>query len=201
MVNDGVKGISSTINEVVSGRPSTVAETAPARKKKKDRSRDRGDLIYLSDLAQNLHTLIKFLEEKDWPEEQNGFDFIMEKFIENPDPYPVPEFVEMLVELSGQNPGCFKELLFQARMLQKDDYNPILWLGVLTRLSRSEAESFIECTAEIFSFYEDKDLVRELVAYIEEVRKILNKHQFREAAERSAFITSACRHINSDKKV
>ncbi len=172
-----ISSISNTINEVVSSRPD--ADPVPEVKGGEGRdgySRD-GDALVLSELARKLHQLMEILEEEGLSAENEGFHFIMEKFLENPEVYEVRNFVYTLIEVREMESECFREILRQARHLQAEEHNPNLWLGILTRLSPREVVSFNRVTAEIFTRRNREDFVSELVAFLEEVRKILNEFQ------------------------
>jgi len=173
-----VSSISNTINEVVSSRPDagSVPEVKGGEGRGDDYSRD-GDALVLSELARKLHHLMDILEDEELKAENKGFHFIMEKFLENPKVYQVRNFVDTLIEVREMEGECFGKILRQASHLQAEELNPNLWLGILTRLSPREVVSFNRVTAEIFTRRNREDFVSELVAFLEEVRKILNEFQ------------------------
>lgn len=185
-MKSSINNISSTINDVISRR----TEPAPPAGKggaagREDSSSPRGDLISLSELAEKLYTLLEKLDEADNEEELTGFHFIMNKFIESAEGYDVHNFVDLMLELENTKRAYFNELLLQANYLREEELNPGLWLGILTRLSMEEALAFTEKTAVIFAEFGREQLVKVLVAFLEDVRKILNRYQFDNSHKRA----------------
>ena len=189
-MKNSVNNISSTINDVISRRtePAPPAGSGGAVGREDSHSA-RGDLISLSDLAEKLYALLRILEEKSQEKELAGFHFIMKQFIDRSEDYDVHNFVNLLLKLEENNRGYFEEILQQANYLEQEDLNPKLWLGALTRLSVDEAISFTDRTTVIFTDTKREQLVKVLVAFLEEVRKILNRLQFDSPEKRAKAIS------------
>jgi len=135
-----------------------------------------GDEIKVSELGRKLRLLLKIIEKEGSEEDLTGFHYIMKEFIKKPDSFAILNFVEVLLTLHKKRWDYFNEVLFQAYILAKDDLNPGLWLGILTRLGVEEAENFIYCTSRIFRQQNRKGVIKELVQYLERVRVIINQY-------------------------
>lgn len=184
-MKNSINNISSTINDVISRRTEPAPPPAGAATAgREDSSSARGDLISLSELAKKLYALLEKLDNDGNEKELAGFHFIMKQFIENSEGYDINNFVDLLLELENSHRDYFNEILLQADYLRQEELNPRLWLGVLTRLSVEEAISFTDKTNIIFWNTEREQLPRVLVAFLEEVRKILNQYQFSELHKR-----------------
>ncbi len=187
-----VSNVSSAINEVVSRRTESASPAARGEAAgERERKSGRGDEISLSELAEKLFLLLNILNKDGRERELAGFHYIMKQFIERPDSYEIQNFVDTLLDLHAEYPGHFSEILLQADDLQEKNHNPTLWLGILSRLSPPEAVSFTDISAEIFQLEDREMFVKRLVAFLEEVRQLLNEHQRASRSQRAREIAAS----------
>ncbi|MFN2364139.1 MAG: hypothetical protein ABR596_07575 [Halarsenatibacteraceae bacterium] len=187
-----INSINNLVNNIVSRK------TAENRKINDDENgndsaykKDSGDAIEVSELGQKLKQLLNYLETEASLKEKVGFHFIMEEFIHRPDSYDIINFVDSQLFLLENRIDYLIEVLNQAYNLKEQELNPVLWLGVYSRLLGSEAINFIYVTSWIFR-YQDRSLrIKNLVTYLEEVRRIIDENSFKPIEYRAELIYEA----------
>lgn len=187
-----ISSINNLINNIVSRK------TAESRRINEDKpGNDRGykndsrDAIEVSELGQKLKKLLNYLEEEASMKEKVGFHFIMEEFINRPDSYDIINFVDSQLFLLENRIDYLIEALNQAYNLKDQELNPVLWLGIYSRLLADETVNFIYVTSWIFRYQDRNKRVKNLVAYLEKVRKIIDENSFKPLEYRAELIYKA----------
>lgn len=186
-----ISNIDTLVNTLVSRKTAENTRIEDASDFKKDNPRENGDVIQVSGLGKKLKILLKYLARKASEEEKIGFHFIMEEFISRPDSYDIINFVNNQIFLLNYKRDYLKEALTQAYFLKEQQLNPVLWLGVYSRLIDQEAINFIYINFWIFRYKDRRRRVKSLVIYLEEVRKILNDNSYRTLDYRAKLILSS----------
>ncbi|MFW6382394.1 MAG: hypothetical protein ACOCZZ_02775 [Bacillota bacterium] len=187
-----IKSINNLVNNIISRK------TAENRKINGDEARnnstyqkDSGDAIEVSELGQKLKKLLNYLEKEASMKEKIGFHFIMEEFIDRPDSYDIINFVDSQLFLLENRIDYLIEVLNQAYNLKEQELNPVLWLGVYSRLLGSEAINFIYVTSWIFRYQNRSARIKNLVTYLEEVRRIIDENSLKPIEYRADLIYEA----------
>ncbi len=187
-----IKSINNLVNNIISRK------TAENRKINGDEARnnstyqkDSGDAIEVSELGQKLKKLLNYLEKEASMKEKIGFHFIMEEFIDRPDSYDIINFVDSQLFLLENRIDYLIEVLNQAYNLKEQELNPVLWLGVYSRLLGSEAINFIYVTSWIFRYQNRNARIKNLVTYLEEVRRIIDENSLKPIEYRADLIYEA----------
>lgn len=186
-----ISNIDTLVNTLVSRKTAENTRIEDASDFKKDNPRENGDVIQVSGLGKKLKILLKYLARKASEEEKIGFHFIMEEFISRPDSYDIINFVNNQIFLLNYKRDYLKEALTQAYFLKEQQLNPVLWLGVYSRLIDQEAINFIYINFWIFRYKDRRRRVKSLVIYLEEVRKILNDNSYHTLDYRAKLILSS----------
>lgn len=187
-----INSINNLVNNIVSRK------TAENRKVGQDKSghdsaykKDSGDAIEVSELGQKLKQLLNYLETEASMKEKAGFHFIMEEFINRPDSYDIINFVESQLFLLENRIDYLIEALNQAYNLKEQELNPVLWLGIYSRLLKVESINFIYITSWIFRYQDRGKRIKTLVTYLEEVRRIIDQNSFQPIEYRADLIYEA----------
>ncbi|MGM0420267.1 MAG: hypothetical protein ACQEQG_04660 [Bacillota bacterium] len=186
-----ISSIDTLVNTLVSRKTTENTKVEENPEFKKDNSRENGDIIQVSGLGKKLKVLLEYLADKASEEEKIGFHFIMEEFISRPDSYDIINFVNSQIFLLNYKRDYLKEALTQAYFLKDQHLNPVLWLGVYSRLIEQEAINFIYITFWIFRYKDRSHRVKNLVIYLEEVRKIINENSYQPLDYRAELILSS----------
>ena len=184
-----IKSINNLVNNIVSRK---TAENRRINEDKADSEngykKKSGDAIEVSELGQKLKKLLNYLEKEASRKERIGFHFIMEEFINRPDSYDIINFVDSQLFLLENRVDYLAEALNQAFKLKNEGLNPVLWLGIYSRLLQVEIVNFIYVTSWIFRYQDRNKRIKNLVAYLEEVRKIIDENSFKPIKYRAKLI-------------
>lgn len=187
-----INSINNLVNNIVSRK------TAENRKVNEDESgndsaykKGSGDAIEVSELGQKLKKLLNYLEKEASMKEKVGFHFIMEEFINRPDSYDIMNFVDSQLFLLENRIDYLIEALNQAYNLKEQELNPVLWLGIYSRLLGDETVNFIYITSWIFRYQDRNKRIKKLVSYLEEVRRIIDENSFKPIEYRAELIYEA----------
>mgnify|MGYP000246937602 CR=1 FL=1 len=187
-----INSINNLVNNIISRK------TAENKKINRDESgnnsaykKDSGDAIEVSELGQKLKKLLNYLEREASLKEKAGFHFIMEEFINRPDSYDIINFVNSQLFLLENRIDYLIEALNQAYNLKEQGLNPVLWLGIYSRLLGDETVNFIYVTSWIFRYQDRNKRIKNLVAYLEEVRSIIDQNSFKPIEFRADLIYKA----------
>ena len=184
-----INSINNLVNNIVSRK---TAENRRINEDKTDSEngykKKSGDAIEVSELGQKLKKLLNYLEKDASRKERIGFHFIMEEFINRPDSYDIINFVDSQLYLLENRLDYLVEALNQAYNLKNEGLNPVLWLGIYSRLLQVEIVNFIYVTSWIFRYQDRNKRIKNLVAYLEEVRKIIDENSFKPIKYRAKLI-------------
>ena len=184
-----INSINNLVNNIVSRKTAENRRINEDKtEKEKGYKKKSGDAIEVSELGQKLKKLLNYLERDASSRERIGFHFIMEEFINRPDSYDIINFVDSQLFLLENRVDYLVEVLGQAYNLKEEGLNPVLWLGVYSRLLGAETVNFIYVTSWIFRYQDRNKRIKNLVAYLEEVRKIIDGNSFKPIEYRAELI-------------